>query len=124
MLQSSSYDDVQGGFKKNILCYITTAVCEYQNKPDDCYELTTLRRYRDDYLMQTKEGRSLVQEYYNIAPRIVWAIRMQPDKDRIYQNLYKDYLMPCIHYVEEKRNEECKDLYVDMVRGLEERFVS
>lgn len=124
VLQSSSYDDVQGGFKKNILCYITTAVCECQNKPDDCYELTTLRRYRDDYLMQTKEGRSLVQEYYNIAPRIVWAIRMQPDKDRIYQNLYKDYLMPCIHYVEEKRNEECKDLYVDMVRGLEERFVS
>ena len=115
---------MQGGFKKNILCYITTAVCEYQNKPDDCYELEILRRYRDTYLMQTKEGRSLVQEYYDIAPRIVWAIDMQPDKDKIYQELYSEYLMPCIHYVEEECNKECKDLYVDMVRSLEKRFIS
>lgn len=124
VLQCSSYDDVQGGFKKNILCYITTAVCEYQNKADDCYELTTLRRYRDTYLMQTEEGRGLIQEYYDIAPRIVWAIGMQPDKDTIYEDLYREYLMPCIHYVEDGRNEECKKLYVDMVRGLESRFIS
>lgn len=123
-LQRSSYDEVQGGFKKNILCYITTAVCEYQNKADDCYELTTLRRYRDTYLMKTEEGRGLVQEYYDIAPRIVWAIGMQPDKDTIYEDLYREYLMPCIHYVEDGRNEECKKLYVDMVRGLESRFIS
>lgn len=124
VLQNSSYDEVQGGFKKNILCYITTAVCEYQNKPDDCYELEILRGYRDTYLMQTEEGRSLIREYYDIAPRIVWAIDMQPDKDKIYQELYSEYLMPCIHYVEEECNEACKDLYVDMVRSLEKRFIS
>lgn len=123
-LQSSSYDEVQSGFKKNILCYITTAVCEYQKKPDDCYELTTLRRYRDTYLKQTDEGRGLVREYYDIAPRIVQAIAMQPDKDRIYQKLYTDYLKPCIHAIEQGHNEACKALYVDMVRGLEKRFLS
>ena len=124
VLQCSSYEEVLGGFKKGIFCYITTAVCEYQNKPDDCYELTTLRTYRDEYLMQSEEGRSLVQEYYGIAPRIVWAIGMQPDAGDIYHTLYENYLMPCIHYAEDGENEACKDLYVDMVRGLEEKYIS
>ena len=123
-LQSSTYEDVLGGFKKGILCYITTAVCEYQHKPDDCYELMTLRDYRDHYLMQTDEGRQLVEEYYDIAPRIVWAIGMQPDAADIYDALYEEYLMPCIHYVENGQNEDCKKLYVDMVRGLEEKYIS
>ena len=61
------------GFRKGF-CYITTAVCESQNKPDDCYELMMPRHYRDSYLMQTEEGKRIVEEYYEIAPRIVLAM--------------------------------------------------
>ncbi|MDD2981362.1 MAG: hypothetical protein PHN80_15520, partial [Hespellia sp.] len=45
----ASVESINGGFKSS-LCYVTTAVCRSMNKPDDCYELTMLREYRDKYL--------------------------------------------------------------------------
>ena len=36
--------------------------------------LTTLRGFRDGYMMKTPERRALVAEYYELAPRIVAAI--------------------------------------------------
>lgn len=123
-LGTSSYDNIMGGFKKSIFCYITTAVCEQQNKPDDCYELTTLRAYRDGYMMQREADRELVEEYYEIAPRIVLAIDMQKDADQIYQGIYEKYLEPCVRDAEAGRNEECKKRYVDMVRSLEAQYIS
>lgn len=124
-LSPSTYDMVAGGFRKGILgmCYITTAVCESMDKPDDCYELTTLRNYRDRYLMQTEEGRELVEEYYDTAPFLVQVLNMQKNSDAIYEGIYKDYLGPCIHCIEQNENEECRRIYVDMVRGLQKKYL-
>ena len=121
-LSFSTYESIAGGFKKK-LCYITTAVCEHQNKPDDCYELTTLRDYRDHYLMQTQCGREIVEEYYNIAPGLVMMIDMRNDADKIYQSIYDEYLKPCIKYIEDEKNEECRDLYMQMVRSLQKKYL-
>lgn len=121
-LSFSTYESIAGGFKKK-LCYITTAVCEHQHKPDDCYELTALRDYRDNYLMNTEAGREIVEEYYNIAPGLVMMINMQNDADNIYQNIYEEYLTPCIKYIEEEKNEECRDLYMQMVRSLQKKYL-
>ena len=87
------YHNIDKGFKKK-LCYITTAVCRSQNKPDNCYELTALREYRDNYLMNSNLGRELVDEYYNIAPGLVMMIDMQQEAEKIYQNIYDKYLPP------------------------------
>ncbi|MEI3130320.1 MAG: hypothetical protein V8S89_05780 [Oscillospiraceae bacterium] len=46
----ASYDDLVSGFRKRWLCFITTAVCEAEGKPDDCAELTAFRRFRDGWL--------------------------------------------------------------------------
>lgn len=121
-IQMSTYEKIESGFKHR-LCYITTAVCDSQNKPDDCYELTTLRNYRDQYLMKTEEGRQMVEEYYDIAPGIVLAIDMRQDSKRIYKGIYEEYLMPCIRYAEDGRNEECKELYMDMVYHLQKKYL-
>ena len=79
-LSHSSYDDIAEGFRSK-LCYITTAVCEHMQKEDDCYEMQVMRRFRDEYLMQTDEGRSIIKDYYEVAPGIVmilkYAERMQ-----------------------------------------------
>lgn len=118
----STYESIAGGFKKK-LCYITTAVCEHQNKSDNCYELTALRDYRDTYLASTEEGREIIKEYYNIAPGLVMIINMQQDAENIYQHIYEKYLIPCIHYIEEDKNEECRDLYMQMVRTLQTKYL-
>lgn len=118
----STYEVIVKGFNRK-LCYITTAVCEHQNKPDNCYELTTLRNFRDQYLMKTEDGCRIVDEYYNIAPGLVMIINMQKDANDIYQHIFEEYLTPCITYIEEEKNEECRDLYMQMVRLLQKKYL-
>lgn len=118
----SNYESIEGGFRKK-LCYITTAVCESQNKPDNCYELNALREYRDGYLMQTGQGKQLVEEYYDIAPALVMCIDMQKDSREIYENIYKKYLLPCLDCIENNRLDDCREHYVSMVRELENRYL-
>ena len=120
----STYEGISGGFRKGLLCYITTAVCRSLGKPDDCYELTALRRYRDDYLLMSDGGRKLVEEYYNIAPTIVKRINREKNADEIYRGIWNDYLSPCIRLIEEGRNEECRDVYSQMVRRLEKDYMT
>ena len=119
----STYEGIKGGFKKGLFCYITTAVCRSMDKPDDCYELNTLRAYRDGYLAESKDGHEIVEEYYNIAPTIVKRIDRQENADEIYRTIWEKYLNPCISLIEENRNEECKDLYISMVRRLEKEYL-
>lgn len=119
----SDFERISKGFKGK-WCYITTAVCSGKNKPDDCYELETLRRYRDEYLMRTPDGRKLVEEYYNIAPAIVLALSLCPGSSQIYDMLYDRYLQPCVRLIEAQRYEECRTLYTDMVNQLSSRYLN
>lgn len=122
VLGLSSYEEIGGGFRKG-LCFITEAVCRQQGKEDDCYELTTLRRYRDRYLMRSGEGQALVAEYYDTAPYLVQILNMQPDAAGIYERLYRRFLSPCIRCIEEKNYEGCKHIYIDMVRSLQKKYI-
>lgn len=119
----STYESINNGFRRGISCYISTAVYRSLDKPDDCYELTTLRNYRDSYLMSSEEGREIVKEYYNIAPTIVKRIDKKTDADDIYRGIWEQCLSPCIHLIEENKNEECRVLYSTMVRKLEKEYL-
>lgn len=123
-IEHSTYEGIRGGFKKGLFCYITTAVCRSLDKPDDCYELTALRRYRDDYLLMSDGGRELVEEYYNIAPTIVKRINREKNPGEIYRGIWQEYLRPCIRLIEENRNEECREVYSRMVRKLEKDYMT
>ncbi|MDO4344400.1 MAG: CFI-box-CTERM domain-containing protein [Eubacteriales bacterium] len=120
-LSAASFEDIEAGFHKK-WCYITTAVCETFGKPDNCYELTVLRNYRDGYLMSQPEGEEIIREYYDVAPTIVKRINKRPDKKAIYRNLWDTYLAPCITMIENDENESCKELYMKMVRDLQEKY--
>lgn len=120
-LGKARFADIESGFHKK-LCYITTAVCESLGKGTDCYELTLLKSYRDNYLEPTPEGHKLVAEYYDIAPTIVKRMEKEPDSKKLYREIYDRYLRPCIHEIEEQRMEECKELYFQMVTELKEKY--
>ena len=70
--------DNSGGGKKG--CFITTAACELRGLPDDCHELRVLRRFRDDVLVTSREGRALVEEYYRVAPRLVLIVEVNGEQ--------------------------------------------
>ncbi|MDR1017930.1 MAG: hypothetical protein LBM02_04430 [Lachnospiraceae bacterium] len=116
-LSYSEYSDIDSGFKKR-LCYITTCICEGLGKEDSCYELTTLREYRDNYLLKSVEGKELVEDYYQIAPVIVMKLNMLKDKTKVLSNLYEKYIKRCIYLIENKNYVDCKNLYKEMVLAL------
>lgn len=116
-LKSATAKEINAGFRYRF-CYITTAVCESRNKPDDCYELSVLRSFRDNYLLQSAEGEAMVHEYYDVAPSIVKHIGKRSDSDKIYEGIWQQYLFPCIHLIEAGQNEECVELYKQMVYEL------
>ena len=121
-LSHSSYDDIAEGFRSK-LCYITTAVCEHMQKEDDCYEMQVMRRFRDEYLMQTDEGRSIIKDYYEIAPGIVMILNMQKDAAAIYKQLYCKYLLPCVQLIEQGKKAQCQALYMQMVQNLKMQYI-
>lgn len=120
-ISSASFEEIESGFHKK-WCYITTAVCETFGKPDDCYELNLLRDYRDGYLMSQPDGEELIHEYYDVAPTIVKRIGKRSDKKQIYRKVWEDYLRPCITMIENQELESCRELYIKMVKDLQEEY--
>ena len=92
-------------------CFITTAVCEYFGKSDDCRELTTLRNYRDKWLKNQPDGQKLIDEYYKIAPSIVVDMKNSDNYDEICEELLAKYINP----INQKKIDEYKNLYIEMV---------
>ena len=120
-----TYSDLSKGFQKKILglCFITTALCRQEGKPDDCAELTAFRAFRDGYLRSCPDGQALIEEYYDIAPGIVLHLDQSCDKDVLYADLKKTYLQPCYEDILAGRFAACKERYVAMVRSLERKYL-
>ncbi len=121
-LQKGSFTDIDSSFRRK-LCYITTAVCNCLNKEDDCYELTLLRNYRDTYLTSQPGGKELIEQYYSVAPQIVFGIDQMRDAKDIYRDIYREYLSPCISLIENQEYEICKQMYSGMVLELENTYL-
>lgn len=118
----ATYEDISAGFSGRKLCFITTAVCEYEGKSDDCAELQSFRSFRDGWLSETDGGRELIEEYYEIAPSIVRMIDLCDDRAAVYGMLRRRYLTPCFDSIKQQDYPACQKRYVQMVRDLQNRY--
>ena len=122
MTQSNTTQQAQsgGGLLGGLLggCYITTACCKLYDKPDDCHELQTMRKFRDEFV-RVKYPEA-VADYYATAPGIVAAIEARKDADKIWAHFYNDYLVPAVSYAHAGEYEAAYEIYVDMVIEAEE----
>ncbi len=103
-------------------CFITTAVCENFGKPDDCFELTAFRNFRDGWLTVQPDGKNLIAEYYAVAPRIVANINRAANPEKIYETIREKYLEPCLNFIMRGDNLSCKNKYVEMVTELKKIY--
>lgn len=122
-IKAATAAEINAGFKFRF-CYITTVVCESQDKPDDCYELQLLREFRDEYLLSNAEGEAMVHEYYDVAPTIVKRIDKMENAKDIYKMIWHTYLSPCIRLIEGDKKEACVELYQKMVYELKDQYFS
>lgn len=118
----ADFASIQGGFKQK-LCYVTTAVCKALKKPQNCPELTVMKKYRDEYLMQQENGAQTIQEYYDIAPTIVKRIEKEAEPEVKYQYLWEHYLKFCLALIEAGQYEECREKYTEMVEELRKQYI-
>lgn len=74
-------------------CFITTACCETLGLSDDCFELRTLRRYRDTVLAKRPGGAEEIAAYYTLAPLILARLPHDAREQRL-RAVYARYILP------------------------------
>lgn len=105
-------------------CYLTSACMYAKGLPDDCYELETLRHYRDTWLKKSEEGQKVIKQYYEVAPKIVSAINETKNSRAVYDMLYEKMVKPCVDFIEQKKYQETLELYRNMTFRLEKEYCS
>lgn len=76
-------------------CFLTTACCEVIGLPDDCLELTVLRRFRDSVLPTLPGGDAEIALYYLLAPVVLRRLR-GPRGREILKRVYFTHILPCV----------------------------
>ncbi|MBR3059843.1 MAG: hypothetical protein IKG89_04445 [Oscillospiraceae bacterium] len=104
-------------------CFLTSACVEAKGLPDDCHELTVLRRFREGYLRSLPEGRDAMAEYYFVAPQIVSEIQKRADSVAVFDSIYEKLVKPCVDMIECGENEGAYRLYRDTVKHLQVEYL-
>lgn len=122
-LGKSSFEAINSGFKKRF-CFITTAVCSSLGKDDDCTELNTFRKFRDEWFAKTPEGQAKISEYYLFAPMIVSAIDRNENREAVYRNIWEEHLTLCLELIQSGNAEGCASRYESMILELERNWLA
>lgn len=102
-------------------CFITTACVRHYNLTDNCYQLQTLRFFRDNYLKNQKRGYKLIQQYYSVAPTLVKLLNQHPDKENLFRKIFDQINTACV-LIENLENAKAKKLYIKVVSNLLKHF--
>lgn len=103
-------------------CFLTSACVSAKGLPDDCYELKTLRDYRDHWLTKAEGGLAAISHYYIVAPKIVAAIDKLAERNEIYEMIYDKMIKPCVEFIEQKKYQDAFDLYRNMTLQLADEY--
>ncbi len=98
-------------------CFLTTACVKYYGLKDDCYQLQTLRKFRDGYLSESAQNKILIQEYYSKAPRLVELLKVDKRKEKLFQEIFRKINLAC-EAIESRKLSQAKKIYKEAVVHL------
>lgn len=98
-------------------CFITTACVKYFGLTDNCYQLQTLRKFRDNYLLKSTDTKPLVHQYYTIAPQIVRRLETDKNKNKLYNIVFQQINKACAA-IEKSEFDSAKNIYQKIVLRL------
>ena len=101
-------------------CYLTSACMQHFKSEfdDNCYELTVLRWFRDNYV--SKED---IKLYYKLAPKIVEGINKDKRKEEIYDYIYDTIVDECVTAIENGDFEYAYNRYKESILSLKRNFI-
>jgi hypothetical protein len=102
-------------------CFLTTACCEVLGLDDDCFELRTLRHYRDQVLPALPGGSDAIATYYRLAPSI---LKRLPQNERALRllSIYARFILPSAVAARLGWNRIAHRLYAHMMGELARDF--
>lgn len=103
-------------------CFVTTACCEEFGRPDDGVELTTLRGFRDNWLIRQPGGAEDIALYYRLAPRICAAIAAHPRGRWELARVYATGILPCVALIKLGLFRAARHLYQRQIMRLQVRY--
>ncbi|WEK46683.1 MAG: hypothetical protein P0Y56_17015 [Candidatus Andeanibacterium colombiense] len=96
-------------------CFLTTAACEGVGLADDCWELRTLRAFRDGWLARQHGGMDDIVAYYDKAPAI--AERLKGNRQDLLR-LYWTRVVPSALAAQFGANRLARAIYSKGIREL------
>ena len=105
-------------------CFLTSACTEARGLPDDCEELTVLRAFRDGYMKSLPQGQADICEYYHIAPAIVEKMHALPNSKEIFDQIYRELVIPCVELIHADKKEEAYTKYRQYVQTLQQQYLA
>lgn len=88
-------DYANGRCKGSNGCLMTTVACRTLGLDDDCFELRTVRRLRDGWLLHQPGGAAEIAWYYRVAPALLVALP-PARRERIFLRFYVVRLAPAV----------------------------
>lgn len=104
----------------DIACYLTSACMKYfqESFNDNCYELTVLRWFRDNFVSQED-----IEHYYQTAPVIVAGIdNCGKGANIAYDYIYENVVRACVEAIENGDYKFAYERYKSTTLALEEQF--
>ena len=98
-------------------CFITTACVKHYGLSDDCYQLNTLRKFRDGYLSKSDANKTLIHQYYSIAPNLVNLLESDINRNHLFNEIFLKINRACAA-IEKRKFENAKKIYSDAVVNL------
>lgn len=102
-------------------CFITTACVKYYNLNDDCYQLSTLRKFRDTHLKKTNKGNKLVIMYYEVAPILVDYLEHDSNKSYLFREIFAQINDAC-KAIDSNKTQEAIRIYAQVVFSLMKKY--
>lgn len=103
-------------------CYLTTAACDGVGLPDNCWELTTLRDFRDRILPRLPRGEADIADYYATAPAVIGLLNKLPNARKTSLALYWSLVIPCCVLIKLRAYRLAHYWYRRQARALERRL--
>lgn len=86
-------------------------------------KMVELSTFRDTWLLNQPDGQSLYELYYFVSQSIVIEMKDHPDEEVIRQEVYDKIFSTWLNLIREKRFEEAKAYYIDLMYDLAGKFL-
>ena len=103
-------------------CYLTTAMVEVLDLPDDTFCLEVLRRYRDTYLAASEDGIEVLKDYDIVGPEIAEKIKNDENSFNVATTMYYYYISPAVENIINGYNETALEIYENMTLDLMDHY--